>query len=557
MIDSRYCTVKLLCAFAFFTMSTTVLGSETAATAELKSTKRPDAGGPQPIRATARNSQKMRTPRVHHSESAPNVILIFADDLGLGMLGCYGQKVVETPHIDRLASEGMRFTNYYGGVYCAPSRWTLLTGMHDGRIGGWQQTRPGLPILRDAEKITEEEYQTRLKDLKAKSHPIAPNEVFVANVAQQAGYKTAQFGKLDRGFLTWHERVKRFGWDFYEGYFDHQRCHGFYPPYLWRNGERFDLPGNTLADCGKTSEKGDEPIGYGGETYSQNVFIEGILNYLRTHKEESFFLYHPTQLPHGPVAIPELHPDFADHPTFSLAEKKYASMVKMLDDHVGLIMAELKALGIDDNTIVLFTSDNGHELYYGPKSDYKRQQLPGGEPTNLTDKKWRTSEAGDVFDGAGGRAGLKRSGYQGGMQCPMIARWPGKIAPGMKTDLLTAHYDFLPTLADIVGVEPPKGKDGISYLPTLLGQGQQSEHDYVIVNNQFTQMGSSAVISRDGFKLVEAERKKGVFHLYNILQDNEERHELSTGSSVKVSELKAILKRELQSQRPDLATVQK
>lgn len=482
----------------------------------------------------------------------PNVILIFADDLGPGMLGCYGQQVVQTPHIDRLAAEGMRFTNYYGGVYCAPARWTLLTGMHDGRIGGWKQTRPGLPIWRDSGVITEAEYQKRLTALKANAHPIADNEVFLAQIAQQAGYKTAQFGKLDRGFLTWHERVKRFGWDFYEGYYDHQRCHGFYPPYLWRNGERFELPGNTLADCGKTSEQGDEPVGYGGETYSQNVFIEGILKYLRAHQDEPFFLYHPTQLPHGPVAIPQLHPDFANHPTMTLAEKKYASMVKMLDDHVGLILAELKSLGLDDNTVVLFASDNGHELYYGPKPDYKQQRLPDGRRANLTDRKWRSREHGDIFDGAGGRAGLKRSGYQGGMQCPLIVRWPGKIAAGSETDLLSSHYDFLATLAELVGEQPPAGKDGISYLPTLLGKPQTEQHEYIVANNHFQQMGSSALITREGFKLVEVDKKSGKYQLYNILTDNEERHNLEASHPELTARLVKILQSEINSQRPDL-----
>ncbi|WP_348534506.1 arylsulfatase [Pontiella agarivorans] len=483
----------------------------------------------------------------------PNVILIFADDLGPGMLGCYGQSIVKTPHIDRLAEEGMKFNNYYGGVYCAPSRWTLLTGMHDGRIGGWANNRGGLPILRDSGEISEEEFQKRFTEHKAKSHPIAPDEVFLAQVAQRAGYKTAQFGKLDRGFLTWHERVKRFGWDFYEGYYDHTRCHGFYPPYIWRNGHKIELEGNFLPDCGKTSEAGNEPVGYGGKTYSQNVFIEDILKYIRKHKDEPFFLYHPTQLPHGPVAIPELHPDFADDPHLSLAEKKYASMVKMLDDHVGLIMEELKNQGLDRNTIVFFASDNGHELYYGPKSEYAKQILPSGEKANLTDKKWRTSECGDVFNGAGGRAGLKRSGYQGGMQCPLIVRWPGQIKPGTETDLLSAHYDFMATLAELVGGEIPQGKDSISYLPTLLGEPQEKTHDYVIVNNRKTTMGSSALISREGFKLVEADKKRGLFQLYNILTDNEERHDLADQYPEKVSQLKTILERELDSGRPDLA----
>ena len=482
----------------------------------------------------------------------PNVILIFADDLGPGLLGCYGQQVIETPNIDRLAQQGMKFTNYYGAVYCAPARWTLLTGMHDGRVGGWNQTRPGLPIAFDAGRITEKEYRTRIEKLKSTANPIADNEIFLAQIAQQAGYKTAQFGKLDRGFLTWHERVKRFGWDFYEGYFDHQRCHGFHPPYLWRNGEKFELPGNTKVDCGKTSEADTKPVGYGGETYSQNVFIDGILKFLRRNKDEPFFLYHPTQLPHGPVSIPKLHPDFANHPTLTLAEKKYASMVKMLDDHVGLIMAELKNLGIDDNTIVLFTSDNGHELYYGPKANFKKQLLPNGDQANLTNKKWRTREHGDVFDGAGGRAGLKRNAYQGGMQCPLIVRWPDKIRAGTETALLSSHYDFLPTLAEIIGSETPAGKDGISYLPTLLNQPQVSLHDFVFINNRFDTMGSRALIMQDGLKLVEASRKRGLFQLYDILRDNEERNDLASKYPEKVKQLAEIMKQETNSPRPDL-----
>lgn len=371
----------------------------------------------------------------------------------------------------------------------------------------------------------------------------------MGQIARRAGYRTAQFGKLDQGFLTWHERVKRFGWDFYEGMYDHVRCHGFYPPYIWRNGEKIVLEGNTLANCGKTSEKGNEVVGCGGETYSQNVFIAGVLKFIRDNKDTPFFIYHPTQLPHGPVAIPELHPDFADAPNLSLAEKKYASMIKMLDDHVGLIMAELKTQGIDDNTIVLFTSDNGHELYYGPKGTYKKQVLANGEKADLEDKKWRTSEMGDVFDGAGGRAGLKRSGYQGGIQCPMIVRWPGRIQPGTETDVLSAHYDFLATLAEIGGTEVPNGKDSISYLPTLLGK-MQEQHEYVVVCNRNRFMGRSALITSDGWKVIQIGEDD--FQLYNIKTDNEERCNLAAKYPERTGNLSAILIRELNSQRPDL-----
>ncbi|MFL3657031.1 MAG: arylsulfatase [Opitutales bacterium] len=482
----------------------------------------------------------------------PNVILIFADDLGPGLLGTYGQKLIKTPHIDRLATEGMKFNNYYGGVFCAPARWTLMTGLHDGRMGGWRHSKAGLPIKRDSGEITEAEYQVEMAKVKAGAHPIHPQEVFLGQIAQQAGYRTAQFGKLDRGFLTWAERVERVGWDFHEGYYDHQRAHGFYPPYLWRNGKKFELEGNFDPRCGKMSEKGDEPVGSGGKTYSQNVFIDGILKYMRESKDDPFFIYHSTQLPHGPVAIPEIHPDFVNNDSLSLAEKKYGSMVKMLDDHVGLIMAELKSLDIDDNTVVFFTSDNGHELYYGPKPAFHKQILLNGEKANLDDKKWRTSENGDVFDGAGGRAGLKRSGYQGGMQCPMIVRWPGRITPGSETNILSAHYDFMATLGDLVGTKPPSGKDSISYLPTLLKKPQNESHDFVFVYNLTNRMGSSALISKDGWKLVEIDRKKDRFQLYNIKHDNEERHNLAAQHPERLSRLKELFLQQINSERSDI-----
>ena len=484
----------------------------------------------------------------------PNIILIYADDLGIGMLGCYGQKVITTPHIDKLASEGIRFTNYYGSTFCAPARYSLATGMHDGRFNAWNHTNAGLIVRRDAGRISEEEFNEQFTKLKANARPIQEQEVFLGQVAQQNGYRTAQFGKLDSGFLTWYERVKRFGWDHHEGYYDHIRAHGFYPPYIWVNGKKRTLEGNPHADAGKMSEKGDEPVGSGGETYSQDVFIQDILNYIREHKNERFFLYHPTQLPHGPVAIPKLHPDFADHPTMTLAEKKYASMIKLLDNHVGLIMKELKDLGLDETTVVMFTADNGHELYYGPKPSYKLGFNVDGEQTNLTNNKWRTSEAGDIFNGAGGRAGLKRSGYQGGVQLPMIIRWSGKINPGTTTDLLTAQYDILPTVAELTGGEPPAGKDGISFVPTLHHQPQIQKHKYVVINNEFRQghLSRTCLITSEGWKLVEIDRSLDSFQLYRIPEDNEERIDLAGEFPEKVAELKDILLRELGSARPDL-----
>ncbi|MDZ8117075.1 arylsulfatase [Pontiella agarivorans] len=482
----------------------------------------------------------------------PNVILIMADDLGSGMLSCYGQKIVKTPNIDRLAAEGMRFNNYYGSTYCAPSRWTLSTGMHDGRIGGWGSNKAGLPILRDSGKITEEEYQKRFAQMKKDAFPIAENEVFLGQIGQKAGYKTAQFGKLDNGFLTWHERVKRYGWDDYDGFYDHQRCHGYYPPYLWHNGERYELPGNTDPACGKYLEVDDLPAGSGGETHSQILMIGKVLEYIREHKDTPFFLYHPTQLPHGEIGIPEVHPDFVNDKRLTYEEKKYASMVKMLDDHVGLIMTELKELGMDENTIVFFTADNGHCAYYSDVyTGFKNQKLDDGTTFDLGDNKWRSH--GDVFNGGGGLAGAKRSGFQGGILCPMFVRWPGKIKPGTETDLLSTHYDFMATLADLGGVSVPNGKDSISYLPTLLGEPQKQKHDFIVIQNKRFYMGSSTVIDSKGWKLIEVGGKaRDQYQLYNILDDKMETKELSSEYPEKVEALKKTLYREVGSERPDL-----
>ena len=482
----------------------------------------------------------------------PNVILINADDLGLGLLGCYGQELITTPHIDRLAAEGMKFNNYYGGTLCAPSRWSLLTGMNFAREGAWDYNFSGLLMQMDKKKVPEEQYMKQLNDFVAESSvPIPEHEVFLGQLAQQAGYKTAQFGKLDVGFLTNHERVQRFGWDHYLGYYSHSRAHGFYPPYMWQDGKRVFYEGNELVNCGKMSEKGDEPVGSGGKVYSQNEFLKGILSFMETNKDNPFFIYHSTQLPHGPVAIPELHPDYADQAGWSLAEKKFASMVKMLDDHVGVIMAKLDELGLAENTVVFFTSDNGHELYYGPKSSFPKKMK--GKPANLTDRKWRTSEAGDLFNGAAGLAGMKRAIYEGGVLCPMIVHWPGKVKASTETEHLSTHYDFMATMADIMGISVPRGKDSISYLPTLVGSGVQAQHDFIPFDNRFTRMGRTGLVTHDGWKVLEVDREKDAFQLYDLNQDPEERKDLSAQYPEKLEKWKKVLLEQLKSARPDLA----
>ncbi len=388
----------------------------------------------------------------------------------------------------------------------------------------------------DKGKFTQQELDAELaKQIQAK-----PNELFLAQLAKQAGYTTGQYGKLDWGFQTSHERLTRHGWDHYVGYYDHQRAHGFYPTYLWEDGKKLVLPGNTHLDAGKTKERyGDGTTTIrrdrtGKAIYSQEVFLEKMLKFIRTNKERPFFLYHSTQLPHGPVDIPEVHPSVASDDRLTDVEKEYASMVIMLDDHVGQIMAELKKLGLDGNTIVFFVSDNGHELYYKPGSakGKARSRSYHGEI--------------DIFKGSMDLAGLKWSVFQGGVRVPLIARWPGHIQPGSTSDRLTANYDFMPTLTDLVGVPTPAGKDGLSLLPTLCGK-ESPRHEYIFIANK-------TVIMHDGWKLVPDKNEAGdtQLMLFNLNDDPEERHDLSASHPEIFSRLELILKRERNSRRRDL-----
>ena len=474
-----------------------------------------------------------QTQKAEKKERKPNIILIYADDLGEGLLGCYGQKIIKTPHIDSLAKEGMKFTNAYGGVYCAPARATLLTGLHEGRKGVWNISKGGGIIGIDSGKLTYEEVQKNL----SKHIPAKEGEIFLAQLAQKAGYVTGQFGKLDWGFQTTHKRLTRHGWDHYVGYYDHQRAHGFYPPYLWKDGKKLRLKGNTHHNAAKTLEKtyNDEATKKrrnmeGKEIYSQNVFLAEMLKFIDANQKKPFFLYHSTQLPHGPVSIPEVHPELEDRKDLSDIEKEYGSMVKMLDDHVGILLKKVKDLGLENDTIFIFTSDNGHETYY----------LNGGKA--VTRKRDYHGES-DVFKGTAGLAGTKWTPWQGGSHVPLIVRWPNKIQAGSSSARLVSNYDHLVTFADIMGLETPKGKDGLTYLPALFGK-QGKEHEFIYLFNRM-------VITNDGWKLVKDKKE---FLLFNLITDPGERKNLADSKPEKLKELKLIFSQQLRSERRDLGT---
>ena len=467
------------------------------------------------------------------------MVFIYADDLGRGLLSSEGQKIISTPNIDKLSSQGVRFENAYGSMYCAPARASLLTDYHDCQTDKWKIAGGGAYISLSKNETLEN--TTVQQALDEQYGPIPEDEVFLAEVFQKVGYVTGQFGKLDWGFSTTHHQLKRHGWDYYYGYYDHVRCHGFYPPFLFENGKQVNIEGNTHADCGKTPEY-DENGGYedrwnmaGKEHYSQNLILEKVLAFIRDHQDDNFFLYHPTQLPHGPSAIPEIHEDFINNPDLTEIEKTYASMVKMLDDHVGIIVKELEKLDLLDNTIIVFSSNNGHEIYYpsqGRLIKPVRENIRGEKIDNIHTK-YYSETAVDVFDGNDGMAGLKRSNWEGGVRVPLIYYWKGKIEGGRTVGQLVANYDMMATYADLLNIELPEEKHSQSYLPELLGKENPVKREYTV----YASFMGPALVTNDGWKL-RYYVPEDLFQLYYLPDDYREENDLIEENHDKFLELK-------------------
>jgi arylsulfatase A-like enzyme len=471
----------------------------------------------------------------------PNIILVYADDLGIGLLSHEGQRIINTPNIDKLAQEGLRFTNAYSCMLCAPARASLLTGLHDCHFEKFEITNPGIYKKISGGDYTHLEVETMIN---ARLSVVPEEMVFLGEVAKESGYTTAQFGKLEWGFAATHKQMKRHGWDYYFGYLDHVRAHGFYPPFLFENEKLIDIIGNTLINCGKSGEPETQETYKerwdmtGKEVYSQTIFMDSILNFITNNKDQPFFLYFPTQLPHGPVSIPAVHPDFANESRLTQIEKEYASMVKMLDDNIGQIMQKLKKLNIDDNTIVIFTSDNGHEIYYELNGRVHKpySNMKTGKVFDNLENKYYSELGGDVFDGNGGRAGLKRSNLQGGIRVPLIVRWPKKIHPNRVSNLLVANYDILSTIAEVTGYSKSYNTDGISFFYELTEKDAGTEHDFVIYSSFY----GPTLITKNGWKL-RTYLPKDVFELYFLPDDFREENDLSEKYPDKVDELKSEL----------------
>lgn len=477
------------------------------------------------------------------AQQKPNVIYILADDMGAGMLSYYGQRHLTTPAIDQLARQGVVFDRSYSSTYCAPSRATLLTGYSDCRKGKYVLTSGGIYAKTLTAGLSDADAQAKVDAVVSQESDVQ----YLPQVFKAAGYVTAQIGKLDWGFATSDAQLKRHGWDEHYGYYDHIQCHGFYPMFLHENGQRIAIPGNTDPEAGKTGEWGSDSLQEkqrwdrnGRQVYSQDLFLQKILAFLRKNKDRPFFLFHPTQLPHGPVAVPAIHPEVAFRTDLTPIEKAYASMVKRLDDDIAVILEELKRLGIAENTMIVFSSDNGHELYYSYRGRVEKpyRDMRSGQLFNDVTDKFYSSVGGDVFDGNHGLAGLKRSNWEGGVRVPLFVYWPGKFRKGVVSQRLVTNYDFLATMADLLRVPLKDRKDGLSYLSELLLKPRQKNPAHPAI--AFASFMGPSLVTADGWKLRYFAPKK-LFQLYYLPEDGREEKDLAASHPEKVRELQPVL----------------
>ncbi|QGY46498.1 sulfatase-like hydrolase/transferase [Maribellus comscasis] len=415
------------------------------------------------------------------SDNEPNVILILVDDLGYGDISFYGQQTLKTPNIDKMANEGMHFTNMYtGSTVCAPSRACLLTGKHTGHCS------------------------VRGNDL---DQMVSNSELTLAKVFKNAGYKTGAIGKWGIGGNLPHDDPAKKGYEYFYGYINMWHAHNFYPEYLFENGEKIQLKNKTQLINGVNPWLDPLREGKGvaevKNEYAPFLFDSKAISFIEKNKDDKFFLYLAYNVPH---ANNEKSPDGMEVPDYyefsqknwPSQEKGFAAMIRNIDNSVGLILKKLVDMGIDKNTLVLFCSDNGPHQEGGHQMDF--------------------------FNSNGSFRGMKRDLYQGGVKTPFIAYWPGVIPENSKSDDLFAFWDFLPTFSELTDREKPADTDGISFLPALFGQKQTEKHDYLYW--EFYEQGGKQAILKDQWKAIKLNirdtAKETIFELYNIKNDPEE-----------------------------------
>ncbi len=424
----------------------------------------------------------------------PNIIYILADDLGYGDLGCYGQRAIQTPNLDRMAAEGMRFSQHYAGsTVCAPSRCVLMTGLHTGhaRIRGNRRV------------------------------PLLSEDVTVAEQLKQAGYATGLVGKWGLGEPGTTGIPNRQGFDTFFGYLNQAHAHNYYPEYLWENEAKIRL--NNVVEHTKTGyAKGVGGVATKRVEYSHDLFVEKALNFIDARKNAPFFLYLALTIPHANneagikgMEVPDLGV-YADK-DWPQPQKGHAAMISRMDSDIGKIFDRLKTLGIDENTIVMFSSDNG------PHAE-------GGNDPHFNDSN-------------GPLRGIKRDLYEGGIRVPFIVRWPGKVKAGSESGHVSGFQDVLPTCAEIAGMHVPDDIDGISFVPTLLETGKQRQHAYLYW--EFHEQGSKQAVRMGQWKAVRlnvTKKPDGPIELYDLSKDMGEEENMAAEHPQIIEEMESIMK---------------
>ncbi|OQP66767.1 arylsulfatase [Niastella populi] len=432
----------------------------------------------------------------------PNIIFILADDLGYGDLGCYGQQLIKTPNIDAMAKQGLRFTQFYAGTaVCAPSRSSLLTGQHTGHT----------PVR--GNKSVEPEGQW----------PIPDSAITIAEVLKKGGYTTADFGKWGLGPVASTGDPVKQGFDHFFGYNCQSKAHNYYPDHLWENNTRIDFASNTPQQFTE---------------YSADLIQKKALSFIeQQQKDKPFFLYLSYTLPHAALQGPhdslfeKYKKLFNEQPVAVAAwngrgyapqaypHATYAAMVSRLDAYVGQVLQKLRESGIDKNTLVLFSSDNGPHKEGGNDPDY--------------------------FKSSGPLRGIKRDLYEGGIREPMIAWWPGKIKAGSTSDYTGAFWDLLPTFAELAKQPQPKNIDGISIVPVLFGQKNAPSHPWLYW--EFHEQGGKQAVRMGkwkGVKLNAATDPDGPIELYDLQKDVSEKNNLAGKHPDVVAEIKKIMQQQ-------------
>ncbi|MDB5132970.1 MAG: N-acetylgalactosamine-6-sulfatase [Mucilaginibacter sp.] len=467
-------------------------------------------------------------------KKVPNIIYILADDMGYGELGCYGQEKIETPNIDALAKNGMRFTQHYAYPVCAPSRYLLMTGKNSGKA-----------FIRGNHEWADRGDVWNFKAMEANpylegQYPVPDSTITIAKVLKKAGYTTGLVGKWGLGAPMTAGTPTNQGFDYFYGFICQRQDHTYYSGHLWENENRIPLD-NRIIDPDVKLAKDLDPLDeknyekYQQKDYAPDFLIKAALKFIDKNQGKPFFLYYPSPLPHVSLQAPKnlvayYHKKFGDEKPFlggsyfpcRYPHATYAAMITLLDRQVGQIIKKLKDEGLYDNTIIMFCSDNGPAYNAGADPTFFKSAGP--------------------FNGEYGWG--KGFLHEGGMSEPFIVSWPGRVKAGTTSDLISATIDIMPTFCDLLKLNVPKDVDGLSILPTILGKGKQVQHDYLYF--EYPEYGGQQSIRIGNWKGLRLDMMKGnaKWSLYDLATDKTEQNDVADKHPEIIEKMKNISKKE-------------